>query len=217
VATSSLAIAETLGYTDHEGAPANEMLSAAARIARVVSVPITVDTEAGYGLEPADLVARLLAMGVHGCNLEDSDHRNGGLTDAVSQSEYIREMRGAIDAARSDLVINARVDVFTQGQSEPEDCIAEATRRGQLYLEAGADCIFPIFASEEQTIADLIAGIDGPVNILYQPDKTDLTKLARLGVARISYGPFPYWAAKKTHEQVLQDIVAGRNIPLIQS
>ena len=50
VATTSGGVAETLGYEDHEGAPADEMLAAAARIARGVEVPVTVDAEAGYGM-----------------------------------------------------------------------------------------------------------------------------------------------------------------------
>src|SRR5215468_11976089 len=59
VATSSGAVAGTLGYEDHEGAPADEMLAASARIARGVDAPVTVDAEAGYGMEPAELVAAL--------------------------------------------------------------------------------------------------------------------------------------------------------------
>ena len=40
-----------------------EMLAAAARIARGVDVPVTVDAEAGYGMEPAELVAALRSVG----------------------------------------------------------------------------------------------------------------------------------------------------------
>src|SRR3954463_14046460 len=56
VATTSGGVAATLGYEDHEGAPGDEMLAAAARIARAVDVPVTVDAEAGYGMAPAELV-----------------------------------------------------------------------------------------------------------------------------------------------------------------
>src|SRR2546423_7209160 len=63
VATTSGGVAATLGYEDHEGAPADEMLAAAARIARGVEVPVTVDAEAGYGMEPAELVAALRTGG----------------------------------------------------------------------------------------------------------------------------------------------------------
>src|SRR6478672_5988834 len=70
VATTSGGVAATLGYEDHEGAPGDEMLAAAARIARAVDVPVTVDAEAGYGMEPAELAAALRTTGVAGCNLE---------------------------------------------------------------------------------------------------------------------------------------------------
>ena len=63
VATTSGGVADTLGYEDHEGAPAEEMLAAAARIAQGVDVPVTVDAEAGYGMEPAELVAALRNAG----------------------------------------------------------------------------------------------------------------------------------------------------------
>ena len=74
VATTSGGVAATLGYEDEEGAPADEMLAAAARIARSVEVPVTVDAEAGYGMQPAELVAALRSAGTAGCNLEDTNH-----------------------------------------------------------------------------------------------------------------------------------------------
>src|SRR5512145_3258651 len=79
VATTSGGVAATLGYEDHEGAPGNQMLAAAARIARSVEVPVTVDAEAGYRMEPAALVAELRSMGAAGCNLEDTDHTDESL------------------------------------------------------------------------------------------------------------------------------------------
>src|SRR5881392_3424133 len=66
VATTSAGVAATLGYEDHEGAPAAEMLAAAGRIARGVDVPVTVDAEAGYEMEPAELVAALRQAGAAG-------------------------------------------------------------------------------------------------------------------------------------------------------
>src|SRR3954454_18667047 len=41
VATTSGGVAAALGYEDHEGAPADEMLATAARIASGVEVPVT--------------------------------------------------------------------------------------------------------------------------------------------------------------------------------
>src|SRR5215212_5110539 len=89
VATTSGGVAATLGYEDHEGAPADEMLAAAARIARAVEVPVTVDAEAGYGMEPAELVAALRTVGAAGCNLEDTDHAAGSLRDPDAQADWL--------------------------------------------------------------------------------------------------------------------------------
>jgi 2-methylisocitrate lyase-like PEP mutase family enzyme len=63
------------------------MLAAAARIARGVEVPVTVDAEAGYGMEPAELVAALRSAGAAGCNLEDTDHTDGSLPQSPSLAE----------------------------------------------------------------------------------------------------------------------------------
>src|SRR6185436_2904384 len=78
VATTSAGVARSLGFEDHQAAPVGEMLAAAARIARAVSVPVTVDFEAGYGLAPATMIERLLEAGAAGCNFEDTDHAAGG-------------------------------------------------------------------------------------------------------------------------------------------
>src|SRR3954454_13507388 len=112
VATTSGGVAATLGYADHEGAPAGEMLAAAARIARGVEVPVTVDAEAGYGMEPTELVAALRSAGAAGCNLEDSDHAAGILRDPDEHAAWLGAVRQAASQDDYRPVINARVDVF---------------------------------------------------------------------------------------------------------
>src|SRR3954453_1589175 len=112
VATTSGGVAATLGYADHEGAPAGEMLAAAARIARGVEVPGTVAAEAGYGMEPTELVAALRSAGAAGCNLEDSDHAAGILRDPNRHAQWLRAVRKAASEDGYPLVINARIDVF---------------------------------------------------------------------------------------------------------
>src|SRR3954453_14949047 len=145
VATTSGGVAATLGYEDHEGAPAGEMLAAAARIARGVEVPVTVDAEAGYGMEPAELVAALRGMGAAGCNLEDTDYAAGGLRDPARHAEWLRAVREAASAEGYRPVINARVDVFLgpslagAGSGTQEELVPEALRRATACLDAGAD------------------------------------------------------------------------------
>jgi len=189
VATSSAAMVGSLGYRDGSCAPAPEVFDAVARIARSVRVPVTADLEDGYGLSPDELVARALSAGVVGCNLEDSDHRGGAplipLEDQVSRLAATKEagrQRGV------DLVLNARVDVFVRAVGAPGDRVGEALRRCRAYLEAGAECVYPITASDDDTVAALVEGAGGPVNVMATPDPADVARLARLGVARISFG-----------------------------
>jgi len=187
VATSSAAVADSLGHDDGEKAPWQEMFAAVARIAGAVSVPVTVDAEAGYGLAPDELVARLLESGAAGCNLEDTDHRAGGLVDAVAQADWLARVRAAADTAGVPIVINARIDVFLPSSGIPEpDRPGEATRRASLYRDAGVDCVYPIGGSTPENLARLIAG--GPANG-NTTDSLDLQALKSLGVARVSYGP----------------------------
>src|SRR3954464_14706540 len=149
VATTSGGVAATLGYEDHEGAPADERLAAAARIARGVEVPVTVDAEAGYGIEPAELVAALRGMGAAGCNLEDSDYSAGGLRDPDRHAKWLRAVRQAASEDGYGLVINARVDVFLEGflagagPGSQEELVPEALRRAHAYSEAGGEGVHP--------------------------------------------------------------------------
>ncbi|WP_433179634.1 isocitrate lyase/PEP mutase family protein [Actinoallomurus sp. CA-150999] len=189
VATSSAAIAAMLGHPDGEGAPWQEMFAAAGRVARAVSVPVTVDAEAGYGMRPRELVDRLLDIGVVGCNLEDTDHRAGGLVEAGAQAEWLAGVRSAADDAGVPIVINARVDTFLPVSGIPEpDRVAETVRRGRLYRDAGADCVYPIGVRHQRDLATLVAEIPGPLNG-NTGEYLDLAALRELGVARVSYGP----------------------------
>ncbi|WP_306362749.1 isocitrate lyase/phosphoenolpyruvate mutase family protein [Nocardia sp. CC227C] len=194
IATTSAAIAAMLGYRDGEGAPWPEMFAAAGRIARAVSIPVSMDAEAGYGMPPREFVDRLLAIGIVGCNLEDTDHRAGGLAEAPIQARRLAAIRAAADDAGVPIVINARIDTFlpTSGIPEP-DRLPEAIRRARLYLEAGADCVYPIGARHPQEIAAVVAESAAPVNA-NTGELLSLDGLRDLGVARVSYGPRFYRA-----------------------
>ena len=188
VATTSGGVAASLGYEDHEGAPGEEMLAVAARIARSVEVPVTVDAEAGYGLEPADLVAALSDAGVAGCNLEETDHANERIRDAAQQADWLRRVREAASAAEFPLVINARIDVFLSGAEPQGDLVPDALERAAAYLAAGADCVYPIALREPDAVRTFVSQAGGPVNILALPQAPSPAELAEVGVARISWG-----------------------------
>ncbi|MGW5051694.1 isocitrate lyase/PEP mutase family protein [Actinokineospora sp. NPDC004072] len=191
VATASAAVSAMLGYPDGEGAPWAEMFAAAARVARAVPVPVTVDAEAGYGMDPRELVDRLLETGAVGCNLEDTDHTTGALRDPHAQADRLSAIRSAADDAGVPIVINARVDTFL---SPTPASLDEAIHRGTLYRDAGADCIYPIAVRDKATITTLVTELACPVNG-NTSDTLDLPTLRTIGVARVSYGPRFYRAA----------------------
>jgi 2-methylisocitrate lyase-like PEP mutase family enzyme len=199
VASSSGAVAESLGYADGQNAPAAEMFAAAARIARAVDVPVTVDAEAGYGLSGAELVGQLLAAGAVGCNLEDSDHSGGGLLDPAQQATYLREVRAAADAAGVPIVINARVDVFVRAPegTDPATLLDGAVERAKSYLAAGADCVYPIMLNDPDVIRAFVSAVaPAPVNLLTTPASHSAAELAKLGAGRVSAGT-SIWAGTK--------------------
>src|SRR3954463_7332991 len=145
LATTSAAVAGSLGWggggpapgrEEGEQAPAEEMLRANERIAAAVDVPVTGDLEHGYG-DPVGTARKAWAAGLVGINFEDSTH--AGLVGIEQQVEAIRAIRDAVP----DLVINARVDIFVRIGSGD---VPEAAERGNAYLAAGADCIYPILA-----------------------------------------------------------------------
>jgi len=201
VATTSRGVAASLGYDDHEHAPAEEMFAAAARIARGVDVPLTVDAEAGYGMDPAELVARLQHAGAAGCNLEETDHAAGTLRDGAQQAKWLSAVRETASAEDYPLVINARVDVFLESfiaGAEPGtqiDMVPQAVERANAYVKAGADCVYPIALWEPQALKEFMAGVDAPVNVSRVPQMTSLTDVAALGVARVSWAIFLFEAA----------------------
>ena len=198
VATTSGGVAAALGYEDHERAPADEMLAAAARIARGVEVPVTVDAEAGYGMEPTELVAALRNTGAAGCNLEDTDHAAGGLREPDRHAEWLRAVRHAASKEGYPLVINARVDVFMAGfiagagPDTQAELVPQALIRANAYFDAGVDCVYPIALSEADALRRFVADARGPVNVLRLPHALSLAELAELGVARVSWAILLY-------------------------
>jgi 2-methylisocitrate lyase-like PEP mutase family enzyme len=199
LATSSGAVAEALGYADGQRTPPAEMFAAIARITRSVDVPVTADIEAGYGLAPGELAGRLAGAEVVGCNLEDSDPVTRELADPGRQADYLADVHAAAGEA---LVINARVDVFVRPRpAGAGDPVEDAVERGRRYLEAGADCCYPILAPLA-VLPGLVADIGGPVNAMCRPGGPSLAELAAAGAARITFG-------SSLHQRATEELAAA--------
>ena len=190
IATTSSGVAAASGYSDGQHMSREMMIDAIARIARVVECPVTADIEAGYGNsieEVLQTVKAVIMTGAVGINIEDSPKQHAkALVDIAYQVELIKALRELATTMDVPFVINARVDVFLLAIGEPESRFEHAVQRANAYLQAGADCIYPIGILDQTLIANLVKAINGPINIMGGPPGPPLPELAQLGVARVS-------------------------------
>src|SRR5271166_6372823 len=116
VATSSWAVASALGYADGEDVPLDMLVGLVSRMTAAVSVPVSIDLEAGYGETPEAAtvsVTRIVKAGAIGINIEDGLF--GGKRQLVSPAQHaakIKAMRNAAQKLSIRLFINARTDPF---------------------------------------------------------------------------------------------------------
>lgn len=183
-------LADSRGAKDNEGQTFQEVLDAVRPIIASVEIPISVDLEAGYGQDPADLVAGLIDVGGAGLNIEDTVHSEGRrLRTTEEHAAYVGGLRAAADDAGVPLVVNGRTDLFGHAE-DPASVLDEAIARMQALVAAGADVVYPVKIHEDDAlIAAVVEAMDVPVNITAHPGKHTLERLAGLGVGRVSYGP----------------------------
>ena len=187
-------IAAVLGYPDGEVISRERTVEITGQIAAAVSVPVNADGERGYGdaAEIGETVRALVAVRSAGMNLEDGAEPKKNeprrLIEVAEQLEKIAAVMSAKRALKSEFFFNARVDSFLVMTDDPKRALDEAVRRGNLYAEAGADCIFFLHLSDRDTIGRLVREIKAPVSILAGLECPDVRELQDLGVARVSYG-----------------------------
>jgi 2-methylisocitrate lyase-like PEP mutase family enzyme len=209
LATSSGAVAESLGFEDGETTPPDEMFGAIGRITGSVGVPVSADVERGYRLEPAMVVERLVGVGAVGCNLEDSRPGQDVPVDPAEQAEFLAEVRAAADAIGVPLVINARVDTWVRGSGTPDERLAAGIERARAYRDAGADSVYPILLRDEAHIATFVEQVGAPTNVLHLAGGPSVERLGELGVARITYGTGLHGQAMAAAKAAAERIVAG--------
>ncbi len=197
VATSSVAVANTLGHGDGERITRDEMLDMMGRIARAIRVPLSADLEAGYARTPREMeetTRRMIGAGVAGLNLEDSREEND-LIALDLQVRKIQALKITAEAEGVPVVLNARTDALIAPGMERRAAFAEAVRRGREYRDAGADCIFPLGLRDPLEIAEFLRECPGPISILAGPGAPSAGELEALGVSRVSMGSGVHRAA----------------------
>jgi len=213
VATSSAAVSWAHGRRDGSGLNRYEVIQATARITQSVEIPVSADIESGYGADDGDLAVTLrgiLDAGVVGINLEDS-----GTSDPAAPLWPVELAARRVQVARAvaaergvPMYLNARIDTFIAEAGPPEGRLAETLHRAEEYLAAGASGIFVPAVSDLRVIEQLVAGIEGPVNILVGPGSPPVAELAELGVARISTGSSLAAAALGFLHRAAADVMA---------
>lgn len=209
LATASHSIAASHGYPDGENIPRDEMIAAVGLVARTAGdLPVTADLEAGYG-DPGGTVARAIEVGIVGANLED---QMKPLADAV---KAVEAAVAAAERAGVDFVLNARTDAFIKaGDRDPEDVLAEAIERGKAYLGAGASNFFVPGRLDETQVGRLVEALgERKVNLIGVPGSIPLATAQKLGVARVSYGPFSQNVALTALAGLAEDVYGGGGLP----
>ncbi|MCP9622281.1 isocitrate lyase/phosphoenolpyruvate mutase family protein [Nocardia otitidiscaviarum] len=204
VGTTSLGIAAAAGLPDGIGATAAETRTLARRLARL-PIPVTVDIEAGFHTDPAEIaafVADLAEFGTAGVNVEDG--RTGtALADADHQADIIR----AIKTRTPDIFVNARVDTYWLRMDR-----TSTISRARKYTEAGADGVFVPGVTDLTEIAQFARAVPVPLNVLYSTDGPNTSELAAAGVRRISTGSLLYRRALGAAVEAFRAVRTGQAV-----
>lgn len=208
LATASHSIAASYGYPDGEQIPLDLMIDAIGRIAASVDLPVSADLESGYG-DVADTVRRTIGVGAVGANLEDAMR-------PLDQS--VAAVGAAVKAAEAEgirFVLNARTDAFLKaGDRDPKAVLADAIERGRAFLDVGAACVFVPGRLDASTVEALVAGIgERKVSLIGVPGSVPSSDLQRLGVARVSFGPWTQRAALTALQDLSTELHAGGALP----
>lgn len=204
VATSSAALAKVYGYEDGEKMPFSDLLRMAERIAQNVTIPFSVDIEAGYSRTVTGIVEnieKLHDLGIAGINFEDSTVTNTRTLQPVSDfQKTLATVHEALLKKNINIFINVRTDTFLLGIPAT---LTETINRIKAYGQAGASGIFVPCIANRNDIHEVVNATALPVNVLSIPGLPTIPALAQLGVKRVSTGNFLYdWLTDKLESTV---------------
>jgi 2-methylisocitrate lyase-like PEP mutase family enzyme len=185
IATTSAGMAWSLGYADGQKLPVAEMLAAVQRITRVLTVPLTVDVEAGYSQDPsnvAQLVMQLADLGVVGINIED------GRDNPAVLSAKIAAIKNAAAKRSLPVFVNARTDVYLKRLVPESARSMEVLQRAEQYRNVGADGLFVPLLINAGEISEIAKQAQLPLNVMAHKSLPSILQLQALGVRRLSAG-----------------------------
>jgi 2-methylisocitrate lyase-like PEP mutase family enzyme len=212
LATSSSALAFTLGLRDAEMAVSRDLAIAhATHIAQSTALPVSADLENGFGHEPIEVretVLRAIDAGLAGCSIEDFTTDPAmplyPVDDAI---ERIVMARQTIDETGLPFVLTIRCEAYLY---DVEDPFSTVMTRLPAYADAGADVVYAPGMTKPAEIEALVREVDNPVNHLGGSGRRTLSvsQLQDLGVKRISLGSNIARAAQGAMLRAMQEITA---------
>lgn len=199
IATGSASVAMANGFGDGQEVPIELALENAARIAKTVELPVTVDFEGGYATSAEDLTAngrRLAETAAIGCNFEDQVVGTDDINDIAAQTARIAALRAGVGR---DFFINARTDLFLKAKPDAHDSALadQAIERGKAYAGAGVNGYFIPGLADLGLVERIVKSVGIPVNAMHLPGGPSRADWAGTGIARVSHGPFPFMAMQE--------------------
>ena len=210
VATSSAGMMVSLGYPDGEVIDRNEFVKTVSRIAKLLTVPLSVDVVAGFGETPDEVVATVrdvIKAGAVGVNIEDFIHAEKKMFPVEVQIEKVKAVKRLGESMKVPIVINARTDALRYAGGDDTAKLKEAIRRASAYRDAGADCVYPMGLIDPSLISTFVKAVRFPTNVMVRKGLPPVKDLERLGVARISFGPSASYAAMGLLKRISREVL----------
>jgi 2-methylisocitrate lyase-like PEP mutase family enzyme len=198
IASGSASVSMANGFGDGQQVPLDLALANAARIAKSVNLPVTIDFEGGYAGDAAGLTVngrRLAETGAIGCNFEDQVVGTDRIYDIADQQARIAALREGVGR---DFFINARTDLFLKAKADDHGSFIEAAiERGKAYADAGVNGYFIPGLADLQAVERICSAVSIPINAMWLPNGPSRADWAQAGIARVSHGPFPFMAMQE--------------------
>ncbi len=190
----------------------NDFVEQARTITLASGLPLLCDADTGFGeaLNVERTVRLFETAGVAGIHLEDQQlpKRCGHLSgkQLVEPAVMAAKLRAAVAARRDpDFVIIARTDA--RGVTGFED----AVRRARLYVEAGADAIFPEALESADEFGAFAAAVQAPLlanmTEFGRSPILDLASLAGMGYRMVLYPVSAFRLALRAAQAALDTIL----------
>jgi methylisocitrate lyase len=198
-----------------------EMARQASYITAAVQIPVFADADTGYGdvWNVIRTVREFERAGLAGLHIEDqeSPKRCGHLDgkSLISTSEMAAKVRAATDAR-----VNEKFFLIARTDARGVDGIDAAIDRANIYIENGADCIFPEGLQSGEEFAMFRERVPGPLLAnMTEFGKTPTIPAAefgRLGYQIVIFPKSAFRAMLKTVSEVYETLMAeGTQVNLL--